>query len=107
MPQPQPQREASDPTVIDAERYSVVVEDDQVRVLRVRYAPRAKSVMHSHPKHVAIAVSAGKFRFTFPDGTARDMDLRPGEALIAPAGDHLPENLSDEPFDAILVELKQ
>jgi quercetin dioxygenase-like cupin family protein len=107
MLQPHAQREAADPTVVDAERYSVVAEDDQVRVLRVLYAPRAKSVMHTHPKHVAIALSAGKFRFTFPDGTTQEAELRPGEALIAPAGDHLPESLSDEPFDAVIVEVKQ
>jgi beta-alanine degradation protein BauB len=106
MPQPQPQRDAGDPTVVDAERYNVVTEDDDVRILRTRYAPRAKSVMHSHPKHIAIALSAGKFRFTFPDGTSQEMDIKVGDALIAPAGPHLPELLSNEPFDAIIVELK-
>lgn len=106
MPQPQPQRETADPAVVDTEHYSIITEDEHVRVLRVRYAPRSASVMHGHPKHVAIALSAGRFRFTFPDGTRREVDFVPGEALIAPSGDHLPEYLGEQPFDAVLVELK-
>jgi hypothetical protein len=33
--------------------------------------------------------------------------FRTGETLYMPAGSHLPENLNDQPFEVILVELKR
>ncbi len=43
-----------DPTVVDAKHYTVEFENDQVRVLRISYAPGEESVMHEHPNGVAI-----------------------------------------------------
>jgi quercetin dioxygenase-like cupin family protein len=50
--------------------YKVLQENDRVRVLEFRGGPGVKTEMHSHPSVVAIAISDGKFRFTFPDGRA-------------------------------------
>ena len=33
--------------------------------------------------------------------------MNAGQAVSLPAGDHLPENLSDKPFEVVLIELKQ
>jgi uncharacterized RmlC-like cupin family protein len=32
--------------------------------------------------------------------------MTPGQTMFVPAGEHLPENLSDQPFEVVLVELK-
>ena len=45
-------------------------------------------------------------RFTYPDGTSEEIQGQPGQVLAMPATTHLPENLSDQPFAIILVELK-
>lgn len=42
-----------DPLRADARHYAVVVENERVRVLRVRYGPRERSAMHSHPDPTA------------------------------------------------------
>jgi hypothetical protein len=56
---------------------------------------------------VAIFQNAIHCKFTFPDGKTEEHRFSAGETLFMPAGSHLPENLSNQPFDVILVELKQ
>ena len=90
----------------DPKHYAIDVEDERVRVLRIRYGPKERSVMHSHPAGIAIAITSAHVRFTFPDQTSQEMHMEPGQVMLTPAGDHLPENLTDQPFEILLVELK-
>ena len=97
---------AQDPVKVDAKHYKVEFENDQVRVLRVNYGPQEKSVMHRHPAGLAIFVTGAHSKFTFADGKAEERRHKAGEVMWTPAGSHLPESLSDQPFEVILVELK-
>lgn len=97
---------AQDPVKVDPKHYSVVSENDQVRILKVHYGPHEKSVMHSHPNSVAVFLTDGTSHFTFPDGKTTDMKVKAGDAVYVPALTHLPEDPSDKPFELILVELK-
>jgi len=97
---------AQDPVKVDPKHYSVVSENDQVRILKVHYGPHEKSVMHSHPNSVAVFLTDGTSHFTFPDGKTTDMKVKAGEAVYVPALTHLPEDPGDKPFELILVELK-
>jgi quercetin dioxygenase-like cupin family protein len=96
-----------DPVTVDPEHYQVESENEQVRVLRIRYEPHSKSVMHGHPASVAIVLTDGKCRFTYPDGKTEDHDIKAGQTMTMPAMDHLPENTGNRPFEVILVELKR
>jgi uncharacterized RmlC-like cupin family protein len=104
---PKPQMVVQDPVQVDPKHYKVEVENEKVRVLRINYGAREKSVMHSHPDSIVISLSDAQCRFTFPDGKTEERNFRAGETLFTPAGSHLPENLSNQPFDVILVELKR
>jgi len=42
---------AQDAAKVDPKHYTVVSENDQVRILKVHYGPHEKSVMHSHVPH--------------------------------------------------------
>ena len=95
-----------DPVSVDAQHYKIELENEKVRVLRISYGPRERSEMHSHPNSVAVFLTGVNARFTFPDGTTEDISGGAGEAAWIPAMTHLPENLTDEPFEAILIELK-
>ena len=97
---------AQDPVKVDPKHYSVVSENDQVRILKAHYGPHEKSVMHSHPATVAVFTSDTKGRFTFPDGKSQDFSSKAGDAQYAPAVTHLPENTGRKAFDVIVVELK-
>ncbi len=97
---------AQDAVKVDPKHYTVEFENDQVRVLRIRYGPHEKSIMHSHPAGVFTMLTDMNNRFTFPDGKTEERQGKAGQVLQAEAGTHLPENLSDQPFEGILVELK-
>jgi uncharacterized RmlC-like cupin family protein len=96
-----------DPVKVDPKHYNVEIENEQVRVLRISYGAHEKSVMHSHPDGVAVFQNDSHCRFTFPDGKTEEQRFRAGETLYMPAGSHLPENLSDQAFSVILIELKR
>ena len=97
---------AQDAVKVDPKHYTVEFENAQVRVLRIKYSPHEKSVMHSHPAGAVIMLTDNKNRFTFLDGKTEETQGKAGQVLQAEAVTHLPENLSDQPFEAILVELK-
>jgi quercetin dioxygenase-like cupin family protein len=108
MAQAKPQAAAArDPVVVDPDHYRVETENEQVRVLRARYGPKAKSVMHTHPATVAVFLTDARCRFTFPDGKTEDHQIKAGETMIMPATDHLPENLGETPLEVIVIELKK
>ena len=97
---------AQDPVKVDSKHYKVEFENSQVRVLRVKYGPHEKSVMHRHPNAIATFVTDMKGKFTFPNGKTQDVTAKAGETRWTPAGRHLPENTTDQPFELVLVELK-
>ncbi len=97
---------AQDPTKVDSDHYKVVFENDQVRVLRITYDAGEKSVMHYHPDHVAVFLTDNQVKFSLPDGEVIEMAATEGQAIWAPAGKHLPQNVGDKPFELILVEMK-
>ena len=98
--------DGQDPTVVDAKHYKVMFENDQVRVLKITYGAKEKSVMHEHPNGVAVFVTDGQFKFELGDGKSQDAAVKAGQAMFAPGGKHLPENVGDKPFEVVLVELK-
>ena len=98
--------QAQEPTKVDSDHYKVEFENEHVRVLRVKYGPNEKSVMHRHPDAVAIFVTDVNGKFSFPTGEPQAVMSKAGEVRWTPATTHLPENMSDQPFEVILVELK-
>ena len=97
---------AQDATKVDAKHYKVEFENSRVRVLRVKYGPHEKSVMHSHPDSVAIFPQDGKVKFTYPGGKTEEREMKAGQVMFTPAVRHLPENMTGADMEVILVELK-
>ena len=98
---------AQDPVTVDSAHYTLVFENDQVRVLRIQYGAHEESVMHDHPAGVAVYLTPGNMQFTLPDGEVLESQGAVGEAIWAPAGSHVPKNLTDQPTELILVEIKE
>jgi quercetin dioxygenase-like cupin family protein len=98
---------AEDSIKADPKHYQIDFENEQVRVLRIRYGPHERSVMHGHPNGVTVFLTDLHVRFTLPDGRTENLDAKAGQVQWLAAGDHLPENLSDQPMELILVELKR
>ena len=97
---------AQDAVKVDPKHYKVVTENAQVRVLRIHYGPHETSVRHSHPNSVVTYLSDGRIKFVLGNGKTITSNGKKGESVWTPAGVHTPTNLSDKPFDAVLVELK-
>jgi hypothetical protein len=83
-----------DPTVVDAKRYKVEFENDQVRILRVHYEPHDKGELHEHILNRVVLYLNDQ------PGAKRD-DIR-----VSGAGTHTERNDGDTPADRIAVELK-
>jgi len=97
---------AQDPTKVDSTHYKVVFENDQVRVLRITYGAGEKSVMHSHPEGIAVFLTDGDGKFTFPDGKTEDVKFNSGNVIWIPEQTHQPENIGDKAFEVIQIEMK-
>jgi beta-alanine degradation protein BauB len=97
---------AQDAVKVDPKHYTVVSENDQVRILKVHYGAHEKSVMHSHPATVAVFLTDAKGQFAFPDGKKQEFTAKAGESQYEAAVTHLPENTGDNGMDVVVVELK-
>jgi len=97
---------AQDPVEVDSRHYTVELENERVRVLRIKYGPYEKSKMHGHPNLVAVFLTDAEGRFTYPDGRTEDISAKAGQVIYMDAMVHDPENISDKSFEVIAVELK-
>jgi quercetin dioxygenase-like cupin family protein len=103
-PRPALERDA---VKLDPKHYKVELENDQVRIVRISYGSNEKSVMHQHPPGVAVFITDGDFKFTFPDGRIEELHQKAGDFLtFAERWEHLPESLTNKPFQALYIELK-
>ena len=97
---------AQDSVKVDPKHYKVEVDNNQVRVLRIKYGPHEKSVMHAQPFGVVVFLTNARISFHLRGGQSEVREGNAGEAQMTPEEIHLPENLSDKPFEAILIESK-
>jgi quercetin dioxygenase-like cupin family protein len=102
-----PQPTAEDPVKVDPRHYKVDFENERVRVLRIKYGPGEKSIMHSHPESIAVFLTDAHHKFSYPDGRTEDIKADAGTVQHMDAFTHLPENLSTTPFEVIVIELKR
>lgn len=97
---------AQDPVESNPDHYSVVFENDRVRVLEYRDAPGTKTTIHRHPDSVMITASAFRRRLTTPQ-REMDVELPAGAAQWLPAQEHTGENTGDTDTHVFFVELKE
>ena len=90
-----------------AKAYKLLMENEKVRVLEIRLKPGEKAPMHNHPRsHVIYVMNNARFKLTFPDGKAREFDLKAGQALWLEAGSHATENIGTTDGHNLVVEVK-
>lgn len=96
-----------DGLVSSPDNFKLLLENDQVRVLRYTLLPGALDHWHTHPPRVGYVLSGGKIRVTEADGSHQDYDEKMGDiywAQFSPL--HDTRNLGATPFVALLVEVK-
>ncbi len=96
-----------DPVKIDPKRYKVELENDQVRVLRVKIAPHETAPMHEHGlNRVVTYITDQKLKVTAPDGKSEIVEHKAGDVSWGTPTKHKEENISDKLFEVVVVELK-
>ena len=96
-----------DPAKVAADVYTMVMENDRVRVFEVRFKPGQKTVMHGHPDHVAYVFDGFTLNLKFPDNKSQDIPLKAGQVLWIDAGPHAAQNVGTTDGFALVIELKE
>jgi quercetin dioxygenase-like cupin family protein len=86
--------------------YKVEIDNPWVRVLRTTRPPHQTSPMHSHPATVVVCLTDSRQRVTSPNGTVSEVSHKAGDVIYNEPVTHAEENLSDQPLEAVVVELK-
>ena len=97
---------AQDALEVAPEHYTVMLENDKVRVLEVKIKPGEKEAMHTHPASVHIELVPTKVRIGYPDGKSVELEGHQGEAIWVGPVKHTVENIGDTEIHAYIVELK-
>ncbi len=97
---------AQSPVETDGDKYKVVMENEQVRVLEYRDLPGEKTSQHAHPAFVLYAVSPFQRKIHLPDGKVLLREFKAGDVMYSPAQVHIGENVGTTPTHVIMVELK-
>lgn len=84
----------------------VEIDNPWVRVVRVKAGPHEKIPMHEHPASVLVCLTDIHERMTSPDGKSQEIRRKAGDVAYREAMKHAEENLSDQPLEAVVVELK-
>jgi quercetin dioxygenase-like cupin family protein len=96
-----------DPVKVDGKDYKVEFENDQVRVLRVKFGPHQGAPMHEHQlNRVVVYLTDQNTRLTSPEGKVETTAHKAGEYRWGGPTKHKEENLLDTPFEGIVVEFK-
>ena len=96
-----------DPTIVAADSYRALMENDRVRVLDLRVEPGQTAAMHGHPNHVLYVFADCTFKLTLPDGTTQELPLAGGQALWSDATAHAAENVGTAEAHCLAIELKE
>ncbi|WP_051199772.1 cupin domain-containing protein [Christiangramia echinicola] len=97
---------AQDAAKIDPAHYNVEVDNDKVRVLRIKYGPGEESKMHTHPEGVAVFLTDHIAEMKTGDGKNMEMTGNAGDVLWVDQSKHQPKNTGNKPFEVIQIELK-
>ncbi len=90
----------------DSEHCAVELENDRMRILRVKYSPGETHVMYGRPAMIGIFLGNANFRLTYPNNISEQVAATSGEIMKFEALDSLGENTGSEPFELLVVELK-
>jgi quercetin dioxygenase-like cupin family protein len=97
-----------DPLKVDPSHYTLEFENPQVRFLRVKIPPHGVAPMHAHPTdRVTVFLTDQNFQTKDSTGKVTTVEHKAGDVAWGTPIEHTEQNLSDQPFEAVSVELKR
>ena len=98
---------ALDPLKTDPKHYKVEFENDQVRVVRVKFGPNESTPMHEHQlDRTTVYLTDAEVRVTDAEGKVTLTPRKAGDVVPGGAAKHREENTTGKPVEALMVELK-
>jgi len=99
--------QAQDPVKVSPDHFTVLLENERVRVLDFHSKAGDKIPMHSHPAYISYSITgAGKTKFTSKDGKVKDQSAKTGQATWHEPETHASEYEGTGSTHVLLVELK-
>ncbi|HEX5017859.1 MAG TPA: cytoplasmic protein [Actinomycetes bacterium] len=95
-----------DPAETNPEHYTVIFENERVRVLEYRDMPGDVTTPHAHPDSVMYTLSSFQRRLVSGEDR-RDVEIKAGTVGWLPAQTHHGENTGETSTHVIFVELKE
>jgi hypothetical protein len=97
---------SKDPTVTDPNLYSVIFENERVRVLEYRDGPGDHTHPHTHPDSVMYTLGSFTRRLR-SGGREVELELEAGQVRWLDAQEHAGENIGETATHALFIELKE
>ena len=99
--------QAQDPVKVSPDHFTVLLENERVRVLDFHSAAGTKIPLHSHPAYISYSISgAGKTKFTSADGKVTEQTAKTGQATWHEPETHASEYQGSGSTHVLLIELK-
>lgn len=99
--------QAQDPVKVSPDHFTVLLENERIRVLDFHTTTGVKIPLHSHPAYISYSISgAGKTKFTSADGKVTEQTAKSGNATWHEAETHASEYQGTGSTHVLLVELK-
>lgn len=96
-----------DPVAVSPEKFSVVLENEHVRVIEYALNPGERDDWHTHPPKLSYVLDSGNLRITTAEGESFIVEERSGSASwMGALGRHYAENIGDTLVRVLLVEVK-
>jgi len=90
----------------DPKRTRLLLENNRVRVYEAEIEPGGVTPAHSHPEYFAYAFGDAHLKITLPDGAAKEINIRAGSASWNDPEAHRIENIGENPFRVLYLDLK-
>ena len=98
---------ALDPLRVDPKDFTLVFENSQVRVLRLRMGPRQSVPMHEYGlDRLVVYITEQNVRVISPEGKTEVAQYKAGDTSWSGPSKQKVDNLTDKPLEAVIVELK-
>ncbi len=96
-----------DPLVVDSQHYHLEFENQYVKIIRCKIPPHDKVKLHHHPVgSVVVLITDQNLKQTEADGKLTEAHRKAGEAFWADPVTHMGENISDQPYEYVRVDVK-
>jgi hypothetical protein len=97
-----------DPLKVDAAQCKLELENPQVRVVRARVQPHATVPLHSWATdHVVVFLTDQNFEIKDSTGKTQTVEHKAGDVVWGTPISLSEKNLSAQPFEAVIVEIKR